>query len=86
MPPRGLFDCAPLCGYAFLVCLTLSACSRFHRLGHVPDLWPLRADLSLFWFCVRIHECLALAVGDKNYRNRGVSRHKFIDKRFVTKK
>jgi hypothetical protein len=31
----------------------------------VSDLWPARADVSLFWFCVRIHECLALIVGHK---------------------
>jgi hypothetical protein len=31
----------------------------------VSDLWPARADVSLFWFCVRIHECLALVVCHK---------------------
>jgi hypothetical protein len=52
----------------------------------VPDLGSARADVSLFWFCVRIHECLALLVSDKNKRNRGVSRHNFIDRRFVVNK
>jgi hypothetical protein len=36
----------------------------------VPDLWPTRADVSLSWFCVRIHECLAPPVSDKNNWNR----------------
>jgi hypothetical protein len=77
----------------------------------VPDLGSTRADVSLFWFCVRIHydkevfdfgvrghvrafkaaTCrrspnLAVPVGDKNKRNRGVSRHNFIDRRFVGNK
>jgi hypothetical protein len=38
----------------------------------VPDLGPARADLSLFWFCVRVHDCLAVPVGDKNKRNHDV--------------
>ena len=29
---------------------------------------------------------LALSVGDKNKRNRGVSRHNFTDRRFVVNK
>jgi hypothetical protein len=29
-------------------------------LGHVPDLGPTRADVSLFRFCVRIHEISAV--------------------------
>ena len=86
MSPRSLFDRATLGGYALLLRLTFAPCSRFHRLRHVPDLGPARADVSLFWFCVRIHECLALPVGDKNKRNRGVSRHNFIDRRFVVNK
>jgi hypothetical protein len=65
MSPRSLFDHATLGGYPLLLRLTFAPCSRFHRLRHVPDLWPARADVSLFWFCVRIHECLALLVGDK---------------------
>jgi hypothetical protein len=65
MSPRSLFDRATLGGYAFLVRLTLSACSRFHRLRQMPDLWPLRADLSLFWFCVWIHQNLALQLMTK---------------------
>ena len=62
MSPRSLFDRATLGGYALLLRLTFPPCSRFHRLRHVPDLGPMRADVSLFWFCVRIHECLALLV------------------------
>ena len=111
MSPRSLFDCATLSGYALLFRLTFVPCSRFHRLRHVPDLRPARADVLLFWLCVRIHydkevfdfgvrghvrafkaaTCrrspnLALVVGDKIKRNRGVSRHKFIDRRFVVNK
>ena len=86
MSPHSLLDRATLGGYALLLRLTFAPRSRFHRLRHVPDLGPPRADASLFWFCVRIHECLALPVGDKNKRNRGVSRHNFIDRRFVVNK
>jgi hypothetical protein len=86
MPPRSLFDRATLGDYALLLCLTFAPCSRFHRLRHVSDLGPARADVALFWFCVWIHECLALPGGDKNKRNRGVSRHNFIDRRFVINK
>ena len=63
--PRSLFDRATLGGYPLLLRLTFAPCSRFNRLRHVPDLGPARADVSLSWFCVRIHECLALLVGDK---------------------
>jgi hypothetical protein len=56
MPPRGLFDRASLGGYALFFCLAFAPCSRFYRLRHVPDLWPTRTDVSLFRFCVRIHE------------------------------
>jgi len=80
MSPRSLFYRATLGGYALLVRLTFAPCSRFHRLRHVPDLGPACADVSLLWFCVRIHECLALPVGDKNKRNHCVSRHNFIDR------
>jgi len=86
MTPRSLFDCATLGGYALLLRLTFAPCSRFHRLRHVPDLRPARPDVLLFWLRVRIHECLALPVGDKNKRNRGVSRHNFIDRKFVVNK
>ena len=86
MSPRSLFYRATLSGYALLLRLTFAPCSRFHRLRHVPDLRPARADVLLFWLCVRIHECLALVVGDKIKRNRGVSRHNFIDRRFVVNK
>jgi hypothetical protein len=86
MTPRSLFDRATLGGDSLLFCLTFAPCSRFHRLGHVADLGPVRADVSLFWFCVRIHERLVLPVGDKNNRNRGVSRRNFIDRRFVANK
>src|SRR6476646_1496142 len=55
MSPRSLFDCATLSGYALLFRLTFVPCSRFHRLRHVPDLRAARSDVSLFWFCVRIH-------------------------------
>ncbi len=86
MSPRSLFDRATLGGYALLLRLTFAPCSRFHRLRHVPDLGPARADVSLFWFCVRIHECLALSVVRKNNRKRGLSRRNFIDSRFVVNK
>jgi aspartate racemase len=86
MTPRSLFDRTTLGGYPLLLRLTFVPCSRFHRLRHVPDLWPARADVSLFWFCVRIHERLALPVGDKNNRKRGVSRHNFTDRRLVINK
>ena len=86
MSPHSLFDRATLGGYPLLLRLTLAPCSGFHRLRHVADLGSARADVSLFWFCVRIHEGLALPVGDKNNRNRGLSRHNFIDTRFVVNK
>jgi len=86
MSPSSLFNRAPFRGYAFLLRLTLAPGSRFHRLRQVPDLRPAQADLSLCWFCVRIHERLPLLVGDENNRNRGVSRHNFIDRRFVITK
>src|SRR4029077_17100017 len=62
MSPRSLFYRATLSGYALLLRLPFAPCSRFHRLRHVPDLRPARADVLLFWLCVRIHECLALVV------------------------
>jgi hypothetical protein len=40
-------------------------------LRHVPDSWPAPADVSFFWFCVRIHERLTLSIRDKNNWNRG---------------
>jgi len=86
MSPRSPFYRPTLGGYALLLRLTFAPASRFHSLRHVPDLGPMRTDVSLFWFCVRIHECLARPVGDKNKRNRGVSRHNFIDSRFVVNK
>jgi len=86
MTPRSLFDRATLSDYALLLRVTFAPCSRFHRLRHVPDLGPVRADVSLFWFCVRIQECLALTVRDKNNRNRRVLLHNFIDRRFVINK
>ena len=86
MSPRSLFDRATLGGNALLLSLTFAPRSRFHRLRHVPDLGPMRADVSLFWFRVRVHERLALPVGHKNKRNRAVSRHNFIDRRFVVNK
>jgi len=86
MPPRSLLDRTTLGGYALLLRLTFAPCSRFHRLRHVPDLGSACADLSLFWFCVRIHECLPLPAGEKNKKNRGVSRHNFMDRRFVVNK
>ena len=69
MSPRGLFDRATLVRYPLLLRLTFTPCSRLHRLGHVPVLGPARADVSLFWFCIRIHKCLALSVRRKNSRN-----------------
>jgi hypothetical protein len=86
MSPRSLFDRATFSGYALLLRLTFAPCSRFHRLRYVSDLGPMCTDVSLFWFRVRIHECLTLLVADKNKRNRGVSRHNFIDRRFVVNK
>jgi hypothetical protein len=86
MTPRSLFDRATLSGYALLLRLTFAPCSRLHRLRHVPDRGPARADVSLCWFRVRIHECLTLLVENKNKRNRDVSRHNFIDRRFVVNK
>jgi len=81
MSPRSLFDPATLGGYSLLLRLTFAPCSRFHRLRHVPDLGPPRADVSLFWFCVRIHEGFSAAGwAIKNNRNRGVSRGNFIDR------
>ena len=71
MSPRSLLNRATLGGYPLLLRLTFAPRSRFHRLRHVPDLWPKGADLSLLCFCVRIHECLALTVHDKDNRNRG---------------
>src|SRR6266576_3663544 len=65
MSPRSLVDRATLGGYPLLLCLTFAPCSRLHRLRHVPDLGPQRPDISLFWFCVRIHKCLALPVSQK---------------------
>jgi hypothetical protein len=56
MPARGLFDRAPLCGYALFFCLSFSPRSRFYRLRHVPDLRPPRTGFSLFWFRVWIHQ------------------------------
>jgi hypothetical protein len=105
MTPRSLFDRTTRGGDSLLLRLTFAPCSRFHRLRHVPDLGSARADVLLFWFCVRIHydkevfdfgafkaaTCrrspnLVLVVGDKNKSNRGVSRHNFIDRRFVVNK
>ena len=86
MSPRSLLNRATLGGYPLLLRLTFAPRSRFHRLRHVPDLWPARADVLLLWFCVRIHECLALTVRDKNNRNRRVLLHNFIDRRFVINK
>jgi hypothetical protein len=72
MSPRSLFDAATFVGYSLLLGLAFPPCSRFHRLRHVADLWASRADFSLFWFCVRVHDCLAVPDGDKNKRNRDV--------------
>jgi hypothetical protein len=60
MSPRSFLYCATLGGYALLLRLTFPPCSRFHNLRHVPDLGPALADVSLFWFCVRIHDYSAL--------------------------
>jgi len=86
MSPRSLFDGATLGGYPLFLRLPFAPRSRFHRLRHVPDLWPARADVSLSWFCVRVHERLTLLVGDKNSRHHAVSHHNFIERRFVIKK
>jgi hypothetical protein len=86
MSPRSLLYRATLGSYSLLLRLTFATCSRFHRLRHVPDLGSARADVSFLWFCVWIHECLALPVGDKNKRNCGVSRHNFINRWFVVNK
>lgn len=71
MATRSLLYRATLSGYALLLRLTFSPCSRFYRLRHVADLRPARADVSLFWFCVRIHDYSALLVPYKYHRNRG---------------
>ena len=71
MPPRSLFYRATLSGYPLLLRLTFAPCSRFHRLRHVADLGPARADVSLFWFCVRIHDYSALLGSYKNDRDHG---------------
>jgi len=68
MSPRSFFYRATLSGYALLLRLAFATCSRFYRLGHVPDLRLACADVSLLWFCVRIHECLALPGCYKNNR------------------
>jgi len=60
MSPGSLFDRATLSHYTLLLCLAFAASSRFHNLRYVPDLGPTRADVSLFWFCVRIHDYSAL--------------------------
>ena len=86
MSPRSLFDRAALGHYALLLCLTLSACSRFHRLRHMADFRPARADVSLFWFRVRIHQNLALEFAIKNNRKRCVPCHNFIHRRFMIRK
>ncbi|PYL10841.1 MAG: hypothetical protein DMF48_09895 [Verrucomicrobia bacterium] len=86
MSPRSLFDGATLGGYPLLLRLPFAPRSRFHRLRHVPDLWPTRADVSLSWFRVRVNERLALFVGDKNSRHPAVSHHNFMEGRFVIKK
>jgi len=58
MSPRSLFDRATFVNYSLFLGLAFPPCSWFHRLRHVADLWASRADFSLFWFCIRIHECL----------------------------
>jgi len=75
MSPRSLFDRTTFGGYPLLLCLTFAPRSRFHRLRHVTDLRSVHADVSLFWFCVRIHGCLLLSIGNKNNRKCNVSRH-----------
>ena len=69
MSSRRLFDRATLVRHPLLLRLSFAPRSRFHRLGHVPDLGPARADVSLFWFCVRIHELARLICYEDN-RNR----------------
>jgi hypothetical protein len=56
MAARCLFNRASLCCYRFLFCLAFSPCLWFGGLRQVPDLRPMRAHFSLFWFCVGIHE------------------------------
>jgi hypothetical protein len=63
MPPRSLFYRATLSGYLLPLRLAFPPCSRFHRLRYVPDSGPARSDLSLFRFCVRIHENSPLGAG-----------------------
>lgn len=55
MPACCLFYCATLCCYRFLLRLAFLPCSRLGGLRHMPDLRPIHAHFSLFWFCVRIH-------------------------------
>ena len=74
VPARCFLNRAPLCCYCFLLRLAFSSCPWLGHLRQVPDLRPMSADFSLFWFCVRIHE---------NNRLRFVSRHHtFIDSSF----
>ena len=56
MPTRCFFDRTSLCCYAFFFHLAFSTCSWLGCVRHVPDLRPARADFSLFWFCVGIHD------------------------------
>jgi len=71
MSPRSFLYRATLSGDALLLRLTFPPCSRFYRLRHVVDLRPTRADVSLFWFCVRIHDYSALLGSYKNDRDHG---------------
>ena len=86
MSSRGLFDCATFGCYPLLLRLALSPCSRFQRLRHMPDFGPTRADLSLFWFRVRIHQNLALEFVIKNNRKHCVPCNNFIERRCVLNK
>jgi hypothetical protein len=71
MSPRTLFYRATLGGYRLLFRLPFASRSRFHKLRHVPDLGPARANASLFRFRVGIHGRSALSIGDKNNSTRG---------------
>lgn len=63
MSPRSFLDRATLGSYAFFFRLPFAPGLRFNRLRHMPDLGPMCADVSLLWFCVWIHQRLAVSIG-----------------------
>src|SRR5213593_2538398 len=69
VPARCFLNSAPLCCYCFLLRLAFSSCPWLCHLRQVPDLRPMSADFSLFWFCVRIHKKLNAAYSQSSLRN-----------------